>query len=191
MKHILPLLALALLTACSQAPLADPLPPLSFNQTAPFQIAAAQVRVDQNYQPPLTRPNVEQEFAMNPAQAVGIWARDRLQANGSGGLLIVNIDDASVREVLPPRTTGIRGLFTTDNGEYTGKLSVNFRLYDGVNPIAVAEATVNVTRLRTLNRDAAPAERDQFYDTLMRDLIRDFDTQATIQLRQYFAAYLR
>ena len=191
MKRSLTLLAIALLTACSQAPLPDRLPPLSFTQTAPFRVMAAQVRVDQNYQPPLARPNVEQEFATTPAQAIGIWARDRLQAAGSGGLLIVNIDDASVREVLPPRSTGIRGLFTTDNGEYTAKLSANFRLYDGVNPIAVAEATVNVSRIRTLDRDASPAERDQFYDTLTRDVMRDFDAQATLQLRQYFAAYLR
>ena len=50
---------------------------------------------------------------------------------------------------------------------------------------------MNVSRIRTLDRDASPAERDQFYDTLTRDAMRDFDAQATLQLRQYFAAYLR
>ena len=191
MKRITTLLALTVLAACGQPALPDKLPPLSFAQTAPFRITAAQVRVDQNYQPPLARPNVDQEFATTPAQAIGIWARDRLQAASNTGLLIVNIDDASVREVLPPRATGISGMFTTDNGEYTAKLSANFRLYDGTNSIAVAEATVTVNRMRTLNRDASPAERDVFYDTLTRDVMRDFDAEATTQLRRYFAAYLR
>jgi hypothetical protein len=191
MKRIITLLTLILLNACGQPALPEKLPPLGFTQSPPFRVAVAQVRVEQHYQPSMVRPNVEQEFATTPAQAIHIWARDRLQAAGTNGMVIVNIDEASVREMVPPRATGISSLFTVDNAQYTANLSANFRLYDGVNAIAVAEATVTATRTRTINRDASLGERDAFYDTLIRDVMRDFDAQATLQLRQYFGAYLR
>ena len=151
----------------------------------------ASIRVEQHYTSPASHPNVEQEFATPPAKAVEQWANDRLQAVGSNGVLVVNVEDASVRMTPLPKQTGIDRVFSERQVPYKAKLNVTLRLYDGVNTISMAEAQVNVTRMRTLKDGANTVERAAFYDGLTHDLMASFDVQATAQIRQYFSAYVK
>lgn len=192
MKRLITVIVAAFLAACTQTPLPEDPPQLRFTQETPFRFTVAGIRVDRNYQSPLFRPNVEHEFPTTPTQAVNIWAHDRLQALGGNGIVIISVNDASVREIIPPEETGVAGWFSGDSdARYDARLVVTFHLYDGTNALAVADASVTVTRSRTLRSSATAAEREQFYALLIHDVMQDFNAQATRQLRQYFISYLR
>lgn len=192
MKFLVRIILLAALAACTQpaAPSADTTKPAQ--PSTPLRLNVAEIRVEDHYQPPFGRPNVEHEFAITPAASVGDWVKRNTVSSGGSGLMIANIDDASVRETILPKSGGIKGFFGGKPGSrYDAKISVTFRIYDGVTPLALTEATVQVTRSRTLKQDASSEDRDRFYDTLGRDLAQDFDTQARLQIRKYFSGYLR
>lgn len=190
MKKLIALLGCCLLVACSQD---DPTikPPVLNFASQPLRINVAQMRVDQNYQSPGMKPNVEQDFTVSPATAVELWASQRLQEVGNSGLVVVSVEDASVRATPAPKKDGIKQYFADEEVRYDAKLKATIRLYDGVTTISRAEAHVEVSRGKSLKADASAAERNQFYDRLTQELMAAFDAQATTQIRQYFSGYLQ
>lgn len=181
-----------LVAACSQAPQIPALKPVDFSHKTPIRLAVSEIRVVENYQSPLRDPNVEHTFPTPPVQAVKTWANQRLRAAGGTGVLEVVIDDASVVEKKLPKTDGVRGMFTDDQSErYDARLRVTLRLYAGERAISDAEGNVNVIRSRSINEKATIAQREELQQQIVLEMMQQFDTEAELRFRQYFAPYLR
>ncbi len=187
---LVPVAATLLLVACQDAPQTPSYPPLSFTNQAPYQFNVAQVQVqDSNAVQP---GSVDGNMPITIKQSVQQWATDRLKAVGGAGMLVVNIDDASVREVKLPKTDGIKGWFTDDqDARYDAVISVTLRLYSASDNTPVATATATVNRSRSIHEKATVDERNQFYYELVRDLMTQFNTEADTRIRQFFPNYLR
>ncbi len=106
-------------------------------------------------------------------------------------MLVVSIDDASVKETKLPKTEGIKGWFTDDqDARYDAIVAVTLRIYDANNsPVATASVTAN--RSRTIHEKATVDERNQFYYDLVRDLMYSFNGESETRIRQFFGNYLR
>lgn len=189
MKKMLALLAIALLaTACNEAPATQTLAPIRFTQP-PLRVSVAQVRVDDAT--PSRANAVDAQMPTAPATAVQNWVQDRLVAAGGQGQLVVTIENASVLETRLTKTDGVRGFFTDDqDAKYDANIVAHFRIYNGVSTMAVAEASVNVSRGRSINEKATLAERERFYHQLVSDLMSDFNQQADSRIRQYLGQYV-
>lgn len=188
---IMALAALAL-ASCQDAPVTPAPAPISFAGRAPIRVTVAQVNVLDNYNAPMQAPNVDHQFPTPPDTALKQWAGQRLVAIGTQGSLEMSIDDASVRETMLPKTKGIKGFFTDDqDARYDAHLHASFRLYDGVNTMAVAQGDVDVTGMRTINEKATLAQREVMFNQLTQDMMSKFDAEAELQLRQHFANYLQ
>lgn len=191
MKKILATFALLLLAACENAPQGYTPAPLSFAGETPYRINAAQIRVVENYRSPMSPPHVEHQFPVSPANAVKQWVRDRMQAVGSTGVLEIAIDDASVKETLLPKTTGIKGMFTNDQeARFDANLRVSMRMYDGVSPMSLASGDVSATRWKTISERSTVDDRTRLYEEMTRDLMDQFDQGAKSRLNQFFTPYL-
>lgn len=192
MKRLVACLFFTLLAACQEAPKAYTPTDFNFSKSTPLSVNVAEIKVIESYQAPIQRPNVEHEFPTPPAVALKQWANQRLRATGSQGVLEVSIDDASVREVLLPKTKGFKGLITNDqDARYDANIRVSMRLYNGTDPISVASGDVIVTRSKSIDEKATVEDHERLYDGMTRDMLNAFDMQATQRLRQYFSAYLR
>lgn len=192
MKRFLLALTTLTLIGCQQAPTPQTLQPLSFASMPKIRIAAAEIRVVEQYEPPLKAPNVEHMFPNPPTKAVNQWVADRLQAAGTSGLLEVSIEDASVVEVPLPKTDGVRGFFTDDQSErYDAKLRVTFRMYDGLKAASIAAGDVNVVHARSINEKATIQDRERLFDEMMKEMMMQFNSESENRLRQYFNAFLR
>lgn len=192
MKKIITLLALTLLVACQSAP--EPYQPAALNFAGNGQIGinVAEVRFVEAYRSPGAHPNVEQEFPTAPAAAVKQWIKQRIFAYGGSGVLEITLDDASVKEVLLPKTKGFMGLVTDDQeARYDASLRVTMRLYDGVSSMSAANGDVIVTRSRSINERATIEDRKRLYDRMTRDLMSDFDDGMQTRLKQYFGKYIK
>lgn len=192
MRFIHALCALFLLSSCEAAPEGYALRPISFADKAPISLNVARINVIENYKSPLAAPNVEHQFATSPAQAVRIWANERLRAVGTTGSLEITIDNASVKEVKLPVKDGVRGFFTDDASErYDGVLSVTFRAYDGENALSRAEGSVTISRTQSINEKATIADREHLWHEMVRDMANSYDREAELRLRQYFLSFIR
>jgi hypothetical protein len=192
MKRIVLALTALTLLGCEPAPQAQNLGPISFANQPKIRLAVSEIRVVEQYEPPMKSPNVEHIFHTTPSKAIGQWATDRLQAAGTQGLMEVSIEDASVVEVPLPKTEGLRGLFTDDQSErYDGKIRVTFRIFDGARAIAIAEGDVNVVRSRSVNEKATIQDRERMFHQMTQEMMTQFNGEAEKRLRQYFGAFLR
>lgn len=192
MRALFAALALFTVTACQSAPQSYTLSPISFRNQPVIRLDVARINVVEEFRSPTHAPNVEHQMSMPPAQAVKIWANERLQAVGTSGQLDIVIQDASVKETNLPMKQGVRGLFTDDQSErYDATLAVTLRLYDGVNAMSRAEADVRASRSRSVNEKASLADREKLWHELSSDLGRSLDSEGEKRLRQYFGNYLR
>ncbi len=179
-----------LLAGCASAPPAATLPELSFAHLPPLMLDAATVEVRQVYKPPLTAPNVEHQFPLQPALAAERWARDRLRAAGGERRAVFSILDGSVIGTALPTQTGLRGLFTAEQTvRYEARLAVVLEILSpGGRQLAQAEA--RATRSRTLGEKYSVNERRRAEFELVEALMRDLNTELETQLRRHLSGYM-
>lgn len=195
MKKII-IIAMALFVAsCEQGPTPFVAAPFAFEtQHDAIRVNVHEIRVIQQYQSPLKRPNVEQEFPVTPAAAIERWVKLRLSSNptiSANSVLEITIEDASVREVKLPKTKGFKGLITDDqDARYDAKMNVSFKLYSGGAGISDASAQVTISRSRTINERATVYQREAIYHQMTAEMMNDFDRETHTRLRQYFSQYL-
>lgn len=182
--------ALFLLTACSTAPAGYQPKPYSY--APPLTLNAQEIRVTDNSATSLRLPHIEQDFPVLPSAVLKHWADQRLRANGQGGIMEVNITEASAIATPLPKTKGIEGLFTDDQDtRYDLTLKVNFRIYSGASALSDASGDVTVTRARTINEKATVNDRQKVLDDMLHDAMASFDREAELRLRQYFSAFMK
>jgi hypothetical protein len=192
MRRFLPVIAAFLFSACAQPEPTQNLAQISFTSLPPIRLGVAEIRVIEAYEAPLKSPHVEHNFPVSPAEAVKIWASQRLQAAGTTGVMEITIEDASVIEQHLNKTEGVRGFFTDDQSErYDAKLNVTMRLYTGDTAVANAEGDVKIIRSRSVSEKATINERERLFHDMTLGMITQFNQEAETRLRQYFQAFIR
>ena len=193
MKKLSALFTCLLLVACADAPIIPPerVEAPRFTQLAPIGFKATELRIASEFEPSFRAPNVEHLFQVSPAEAVAIWAQDRLRVNGEGGLLEVIIQDASVTETSLETKKGIGGWFTKEPSEqYDARILVLMKLYDGVQRLPAAEAEVKVELSRSIQEGADVYARELLFNTMLVELTQALNAQMEKEIQAYFSPYL-
>lgn len=184
------LLAVALV-ACGATPAPPPrFADITFNQYPPFRLAVSKVDVVQEYQSSNQRPNIENNFPVPPARIAERWAFDRLQHAGGPYTARYVIREASAREVELPRTTGVRGWFTTDQAyRYDAAIVVELQI---INAAGVREGQISAEarRSRTVAEDAALADREKLMHLIGEELARDLNAELDRNVRTHLARFV-
>lgn len=190
---IIAVLALTL-AACENAPGSFQPTPFAFENPhlSPIVMNIANITVTDHYDPPLKRPNVEQDFPVRPTDAVKKWADNRLRATGTAGTLDLEIHDASVKEVALPKSSGVKGFFTDDqDARYDATLSATYRVYLPNSLAPKATGDVIITRSRSIHERASINERSAIFHAMTADIMNDFERESLARFHQYFGAYLK
>jgi hypothetical protein len=169
---------LVMLSGCTQpAPPGAQFADITFQQFPKFTFAVGKIEIVREYVAPGAPPNVEHQFPVTPMQMAERWALDRLVAVGGPGELRYVIKRAGVVESQLPRTTGIRGAFTTDQAQrYDGVVEVeieirNERGYrDGL-------VTARAERRQSVAEDISLADRERAWYAMTEGLGRDLNQE--------------
>jgi hypothetical protein len=157
----------------------------------PYRLDVALVETQDLYEPPFRLPNVEHQFREPPARLMARWATQRLVAVGAQRIARLIITQASVVEVELPTSSGIRGMFTTEqNRRYDAKLSVAIEIRSfGAALEGRTDASVTVSR--TLSEKASLDERDALFEEIDRELVRLIEPELDKGIRNFLAQWLR
>lgn len=184
------LLVLGLACACSTTVNRPTVQKQDFAGQPPLVLSVARIEVVENYQSPLTEPNVEHSFPTTPAAAFKKWLGERIKADGQNDTLRVTIEDARAVRVPLPRTEGLEGAFTTDQVErIDATIAV---LIEVVNKGGVTASfiTAKAQRSRTLPEGLSLNERDKIYQEITESLVNDLNATIEQNIRRTLAKYL-
>jgi len=177
------------LGGCNTPPQRYEFPELTYTHLPPIRLDVAVVDVVDSYHPPMAEPNVEHLFPVPPARAMERWARDRLVAAGSNGSALFTILRADVVEVPLARTTGIKGVFTTDQS-YRYDATMEIRL-DAENTSGLRRGTITAQarRSQTVAENVTLNERERLWFEMTELLMRDIGSEIERNIDRYLAAF--
>lgn len=182
---------LAALAACETTVPPRAFPDLRYNHLTPIRLDAVRVDVIQQYKSSGTKPNVEHEFPTRPAAVAAQWATDRLTAVGVNNTVRVTIVNGAVVEVPLKRTTGVKGVFTTDQSErYDGTLEIKIEIL-GPRGRQLASVSSQAKRARTVPENITLAERERVWFRMTESMMNDLNLSLERQIRQHFSSWLR
>lgn len=175
------------LASCSPPPPPAPtFPDIRFTGEPAFLLLAAQVEVRTFYQP----TDDDSAYPVSPLRALQNWARDRLRASGQGGPARFTIANASATIKDLPIKGGLSGTFTDQvSQQYEAAIDAALEILDATGA-AVRSMRVTVSRSRTVLQSATANERSQARYDMVRELMTDFDNQATSRIASNFGNYL-
>lgn len=185
---MLALLAALPLTACELQMAGEKYAPIVFSDSPPLQLDVARIEVVEKFKPPLTQPHVEHLAPVPPAHALRNWARQRMQPGGATGVATFTIVDASVTQDPLQKTTGLKGLVTTDQA---ARLQVLLKAridVDGPRGQGFAEASA--MRSKTVPENLTIAERDAALHALVTATVKDLDAALEKNARAHLRAFL-
>ncbi|MBP2291802.1 hypothetical protein [Azospirillum rugosum] len=180
------------LSACQSAPPPRPAPrPIDFSNFGPIVLNAGSIDVVDAY-----RPNggvhVEGRSAVPPAQAVRLWASERLRAAGGPGRVRVTIRDASIVEAQLQKTGGVKGYFTNDQAQrYDGRIEVE------VSGEAPGETSFRgstrsiVTYSTTVPENISLADREATFLEITRRMMDDLNGRLDAGIRKDLGPMVR
>ena len=187
------------LAACTNPP--DPVrfPDLTYAHLGAIRLAVARIEIVDVYRPPLAAPNVEHRMPAAPAATLRRWAEDRLVAAGGPGAAQGSarfvIRDARVTETELPRTSGVQGLFTTDQGQrYDLRMEVALEVLDagsGANGGVAGSVGAVATRSRTIAENATLDERERLWFSMVEEATSALTAELERRMRQTLARYIR
>jgi hypothetical protein len=187
------LLALAGLAACNTPPSREPFPKLTYVHLPTYRLAVGRVDVVDAYHPPLTAPNVEQNFPVSPDATAQQWAHDRLKAAGGPGRAVFTVlrADAIETHLAGDQGSGLFGDFTIPQSErYDLTIAVRLEIVDaGGRALASVDATS--TRSRTVAADATLNDRERVWFNMNEQAMVDLNASLDKSIPQYLRAYLR
>ncbi|MBB6253508.1 hypothetical protein [Nitrospirillum iridis] len=154
-----------------------------FADETPITLNVAEIEVVNDYVSPMKPPNIEHQLQLTPAEVVRLWVQDRLKAAGSSGKARVVIKNASIVEVNLPRTTGVKGWFTTDQSQrYDGRVEVEIQVDMPAKGYA-GSTSVIITSSQSVSEDVTLNQREKTWAQLVRDMARDMDAQLAKGIR--------
>ena len=168
-----------------------PLSVISFVGVTPILLDVAQIEIHKNHKPPLSLSNVDHEMPLNLQDATESWAKARFKAVGHTGMAKLIIAEASVLETKLKKTKGIKGVFTTDQGErYDGTLSVRIEVFGGIAK-GTAAARAVVQARRTIREDTTLAERERKWFDMTEAMLNKLDKTLKPQIYRHLKAFLK
>lgn len=188
---ILSLLMTTTLFGCVDAPPNPVYPEITFQHLNPLYLNVGEIKIVDEFTPPLKHPHVEHELPVSIDQSVRNWVRDRLRTTGnSGAVATITIKDASAVEKTLEKDTGLKGLITKDQSElYVFHLLVELKVTEisGSSAFVTAEAT----RTKSVPEGVSLNEREKTYFTQVEALMRAFDKEMEKNIRTFMGEYLR
>ncbi len=184
------LFVLGPLAACETTPVPRAFADLRYGHLRPIRLNAERVTVVQQYKSSTVKPHVEAEFPVEPARVAAQWARDRLRATGAGNVVRATIVDGAVVEVPLQRSTGLTGVFTTDQSErYDATLEVKIQMLapDGRE---LASVVSRASRSRSVPENISLAEREKVWFGLTEAMMNDLNGSLERQILEHFAPWL-
>jgi hypothetical protein len=166
------------LVSCAPPPEAPSFPDLRFTGEPALVLRAAQVEIRTFYQP----TDADNAFPVSPVRAVQNWARDRLRADGQGGLARFTIADASARITDLPIKGGVSGTLTDQvSQQYDIAVDAALELLD-TRGVALHSVRVTASRSRSALQSATANDRARIRYDMVRDMMADFDSQAQARI---------
>lgn len=192
-KALVMILLAATLSACDTPPTREPFPKLTYSYLRPFRLAVTRVDVVDQYRPPLTPPNVEQQFPVSPAGTAEQWGRDRLQAVGGSGRAVYTVlrGDAIDVHLTDSDSGGLFGQFTVPQSDrYDLMIAVKLQIVDPSGQV-LASVSANATRSHTVAADATLNDRERLWFDMTDATMKDLNAQLEKSIPLYMQAYLR
>ena len=190
MRKFLPLLLLCLLPACIDAPTPPKKYLPNYTRYQKIYFTVGKIEVLEEYRSPMRAPNVEHTMPYSPADAVHLWARDRLRASGGEKTLQVIIRDGSVIEKDLRPAGGLSGLLSTEpDHRYDARLELELRVY-GDGALSEANASVIATQMLTLHESESAAKREQKFRAMLDALMASTNAELEKNIYQYLGAYV-
>jgi len=183
----------AALGACTNAPPPPQFPPISFAAAGRFNFDANRVEIAQDYQAPLSPPNVEHLFAQRPDAALRRWAGERLGVTGGGEHYVrFVILDARVTETELPKPTGLRANFTNDQAQrYDGRIEAAIEIRQLRGNFRDGYATAAAARTRTVAENISLNDRERVWYEMTAEMMKDIDAELDRQIRANMPRFLQ
>jgi hypothetical protein len=187
------LLALGALSACDTPPTREPFPKLTYAHLPAYRLEVARVDLVEAYHPPMTPPNVDQQFPVSPAATAMQWGRDRLKAAGGSPRAVYTVlrADAIETHLAGDPGSGLFGDFTIPQSErYDLNIAVRLQIVD---PTGRVRATVDATavRSRTVAADATLNDRERVWFDMTEQAMIDLNASLEKSIPLYIGPYLR
>lgn len=194
MRHVITALTLmitVILVGCVKAPPVPTYPEITFQHLNPIMLNVSEIKIVNEFRPPLKAPHVEHELPVKIDQSVRNWVRDRLRASGnSGAVATVTIKDASAVEELLEKQGGLKGVVTNSQSElYKFHVLVELKVSEvsGASGFVTAEAT----RSKSVPEGITLNQREQTYYTQVEALMQGFDVEMEKNIRSFLGNYIR
>lgn len=180
------------LGGCQSAPPQARFPELTYAHQGVMTFDAERVEIADEYVAPLRPPNVDHLFPTPPERVMRRWATDRLAASGTPGRFVrFVITDAKVTETNLPRTTGVRGAFTTDQTQrYDLTLTSAIEVREDRGNFRSGFATASTSRSRTVAEDITVNDREKVWFELLEQAMNELNTELERQVRGNMARFL-
>jgi len=190
-KHVSVTLVLLLtLTGCETSIKSTEQAELTFTNLVPLRLNVASIEVQQTYQPPLTKPNVDHLFKTPPVQVMTNWAKYRFRANGGTDRALVIIKNASVKQVILKKDKSFTGIFTQQQSRrYDMNAEIIVKII-GPGGVQKAVASAIAKRSKTIREDANLNQRDQIWFTMEERLMDDLNKEIEAKSRRYLGGWL-
>lgn len=184
------LCSLLALASCSDTGPVD-FPPLSFNRYQPMYLNVSSIEVVEEYKSPQRPPYVEHLIPYSPADAMGIWVKDRLRAVGSDKQLQVIIKEGSVVVNQLKNDRSLKDLLTIDQDKrYDAKLEVELRIYGPESAISLASVSAKAHRSVTMSENASLNQRNVVFRNLITDMMDSVNAELEMNMYRYMADYI-
>jgi len=159
-----------------------------YDTEEPIQLKVSQINVISEFAPSFTRPHVEHLFPVSIEKTAKLWAQDRLKAAdfSSSKIAEVIIKDASVTESLEQSGNQI---FNSDRVRYRATLAMTIKITDPEN-MSQASTNVDAWRELTIPADTDIAEKEQYWNGMVKKLFDEFNTKMTTNIYEYLNMYV-
>jgi hypothetical protein len=183
--------ALALLAGCETPPPPSGFPQLSYAHLPPIKLNVAEIKIVSEYRSTGVAPNVEHLFPVKPQVAAERWSRERLKPVGRSGMARVTIRRASVVEVPLARSTGVRGMLTTDQAErYDGVIEIAIAIIDA-NGRQLGAVVSRAQRSKSVPENISVYDREKTWFDMVEAMMNDINVSLETQIKKHLRASLR
>lgn len=177
------------LAGCTTPPPSPQFPKLTFGHLPPFRLDVQTLNIVDGFRE-TNRADVASGMPIPPAVAARQWANDRLVPAGDSGTVTFTITQASVIESSLERTTGVRGVVTTDQSErYDGKLAARITITNPARRLN-GEVSAEATRSRTVPENLTLNQRDKVWFEMSEALINDLNSELEKAINQFLQPFL-
>jgi hypothetical protein len=157
--------------------------PLSFKDKLSVSLDVAGIEVEDATPTMAADPDLQQQLQITPADAVRLWAADKLKATGSDGKARLVVRDATLKQTHLKVHKGISGWFHKDQSErYDGHVAVEL-VVDHPSRRFNGTASAEASRSFTVGEGTKVEERRALILKLVQDMMNDIDVAMDKSIR--------